>query len=170
MRKIISGAVAVPITAALLIAATGCSGSSATSAAAPTHSATGVATAAAAPPSSAAASATQQQSATSAEPVSDSSGGTGKPFPGIWDITSWKQLYAMEASVSQGHQPWLLDPSMVVQAWAAQWKVNLPVRQVGPDTFQVVKPGTNTTYTVRGTRPDPTNASPIWVITSITHD
>jgi hypothetical protein len=171
MRKVISGAFAVPITAAVLIAAAGCSGSSTTSAAAtPTHSATGVAStfATTTQPQS---TPSTQQSTTSAEPVSDSSTSTDKPFPGIWDITSWKQLYATEAAVSQGHQPWLLDPSMVVQAWAAQWgNPDLPVRQVGADTFQVVKPGTNTTYTIRGTRPDPKNASPVWVITSITHD
>lgn len=91
-------------------------------------------------------------------------------FPGIWDITSWQAYRAAQASVLQGHQPWLLDPESVVRAWAAsQWTTVPAVHQIAADTFQLVKPGTNVIYTVRGTCPDPKSAAPIWVITAITH-
>jgi hypothetical protein len=91
------------------------------------------------------------------------------PFPGIWDITSWPQYTAAQQSVEQGHQPWLLNPALVVQAWASQWTPAPTPRQIATDTFQVTKPGTNTVYTIHGTRPVSTGPAPIWVITSITH-
>ncbi|HWG27592.1 hypothetical protein [Actinospica sp.] len=90
-------------------------------------------------------------------------------FPGIWDITSWKAYRAAQASVEQGHQPWLLDPELVVSAWAHRWTPVPAVRQIAPDTFQVTEPGTSVIYTIRGTRPDPNSATPIWVITAISH-
>ena len=102
--------------------------------------------------------------------VSTPSASASAAFPGIWDITSWSEYRAAQASVMQGHQPWLLDPESVVQAWAAgQWTTVPPVHQIAADTFQLTKPGTHVIYTVRGTRPDPTSAAPIWVITAITH-
>ncbi|HET9168540.1 MAG TPA: hypothetical protein VFN97_03855 [Actinospica sp.] len=178
MRKTVHGAVTVPIAAALLIAAAGCSGGTTTAAAGPTHSTASSAaapTTATATPSggttATAGTSSQPRSSSPAASATASSGDTSEPFPGIWDITSWEQYRKVQAAVEQGHQPWRLDPVSVVDAWAAQWgPVNLPVRQVGPDTYQVVKPGTHVTYTVRGTRPDPSGPAPIWVITSITHD
>ena len=83
-------------------------------------------------------------------------------FPGVWDITSWRQYWAAQASVEQGHQPWLLSPSSVVKAWAAGWASNATVAQTGPDTFTVTKPGQVATVTV--TRPVSTGPAPIWVI------
>lgn len=34
----------------------------------------------------------------------------------------------------------------------------------------MVKPGTDVSYIIRGTRPDPTGPAAIWVITSISHN
>jgi hypothetical protein len=144
---------AAPVLAGMLAAAAGCAG-----------------VAAAAPPT-AAPSATAPTGATpsTGAPSGGPSASPTAPFPGIWDITSWPQYRAAQAAVEQGHQPWLLDPEMVVQAWAARWAPNLPVRKVAADTYQVTEPGTHVLYTVRGTRPDPTGPAPIWVITQITH-
>jgi hypothetical protein len=90
------------------------------------------------------------------------------PFPGIWDITSWQAYRTAQASVEQGHQPWLLDPASVVRAWAGStWGTAPTVRQIGSDTFQLTEPGGTVVDTIRGTRPVPTGAAPIWVITSI---
>jgi hypothetical protein len=58
---------------------------------------------------------------------------------------------------------------LVVSAWAHQWTPAPTPRQIATDTFQVTKPGTNTVYTIHGTRPVSTGPAPIWVITSITH-
>jgi hypothetical protein len=92
-------------------------------------------------------------------------------FPGIWDITSWGQYRSALAAEDQGHQPWLLDPALVVQAWASGlgWWPTTAVHQVANDTFQVTKPGAGVVYTVRGTSPDPGSGPAVWVITSISH-
>jgi hypothetical protein len=88
-------------------------------------------------------------------------------FPGVWDITSWRQYWSAQASVEQGHQPWLLRPSSVVKAWAAGWASNATVAQTGPDRFTVTKPGQMATVTV--TRPVRTGPAPIWVISHISY-
>jgi hypothetical protein len=88
-------------------------------------------------------------------------------FPGVWDITSWRQYWSAQASVEQGHQPWLLRPSSVVKAWAAGWASNATVAQTGPDRFTVTKPGQTATVTV--TRPVRTGPAPIWVISHISY-
>jgi len=90
-------------------------------------------------------------------------------FPGVWDITSWRQYWAAQASVEQGHQPWLLSPSSVVRAWAAGWSSNASITQTGPDTFKVTKPGTSQVAMVTGTRPVSTGPAQIWVITHVTY-
>jgi hypothetical protein len=44
-------------------------------------------------------------------------------FPGIWDITSWQQYWQSQYAWINGHQPWLANPAMVVQAWArGRWQ------------------------------------------------
>lgn len=90
-------------------------------------------------------------------------------FPGIWDISSWRRYWAAQSSVEEGHQPWLLRPSAVVRAWAAGWASHAVVRQIGPSTFEVRKPGTSQKAIVTGTRPVRTGPAPIWVITHVTH-
>ena len=92
-------------------------------------------------------------------------------FPGIWDITSWRQFWQFQTAFENGHQPWLGSPPMVVRAWALSLSSNPAIRQVGPDTFQV----TNRTDPVRpkiaivsGARPVTTGQAQLWVITSIT--
>lgn len=90
-------------------------------------------------------------------------------FPGIWDITSWQQYWQSQYAWSNGHQPWLSNPAMVVQAWArSRWPAAAPViRQVSEDTFRVTEPG-GRTETVTGTRPVAVPGP--WVITKITHE
>ena len=173
MRKV-NGVVAVPITACLLLATVGCSSLAAAAPATVNYStaattnltsnAKGVGTATPAPTSTPAKTTEATQTATATQPQKQA------PFPGIWDITTWEKYRDMQESVRQGHQPWLRNPSMVVQAWAAQWQPMLPVRQVSANVFQVVEPGTSITYTVHGICPDPDSSAPIWVITSISHD
>jgi hypothetical protein len=82
-------------------------------------------------------------------------------FPGIWDITSWPQYWAMQYAWLNGHQPWLANPLMVVQAWAYGRGV---VHQVDASTFKVTEPG-GKTDTVTGTRP--VSVPGPWVITTI---
>lgn len=86
-------------------------------------------------------------------------------FPGIWDITSWQRYWQSQYAWNNGHQPWLGNPAMVVQAWArGRWQVAPVIRQVGADTFRVTEPG-GRIDTVTGTRPV-TVPGP-WVITKI---
>jgi hypothetical protein len=89
-------------------------------------------------------------------------------FPGIWDVTSWRRYWAAQSFVEQGHQTWLLSPSSVVAAWAASWASHAVVRQIGPTTFEVRKPGTSQTAVITGARPVTTGPAPIWVITRVT--
>jgi hypothetical protein len=91
-------------------------------------------------------------------------------FPGIWDITSWRQYWQFQAAVENGHQPWLLSPALVVGAWAHTFSSRPIIRRTGPDTFQVTDP----TDPVRakmamisGARPVTTGQANLWVITSI---
>jgi hypothetical protein len=87
-------------------------------------------------------------------------------FPGIWDITSWRQYWAAQYAWNNGHQPWLANPAMVVEAWArGRWNTTPIIQQAGPDTFKVTEPGTNKVDTVTGTRP--VNVPGPWVITAI---
>ena len=87
-------------------------------------------------------------------------------FPGIWDITSWPQYWAVQYSWLNGHQPWLASPLMVVQAWAySRWPTTTPVvRQVNANTMKVTEPG-GKVDTVTGTRP--VSVPGPWVITKI---
>lgn len=87
-------------------------------------------------------------------------------FPGIWNITSWRQYWQAQYAWNSGHQPWLADPALVVQAWfRSQWQTTPVIRQVNADTFSVTEPD-GRIVTVTGTRPV-TVPGP-WVITSIT--
>jgi hypothetical protein len=79
-------------------------------------------------------------------------------FPGIWDITSWTQYWGSQYSVNNGHQPWLMNPAMVVEAWArGKWQTAPVIRQVTEPSGRI--------DTVTGTRPV-TVPGP-WVITGI---
>lgn len=169
------GAFAAPVMVGLLITATGCGAASAPSAPL-TTTATSTAqrpSSTAASPSSAASHVSTASAPASSRPPSQPSprpsASASSAFPGIWDITSWEQYREAQAAVEQGHQPWLLDPVSVVQAWASRWAPNLPVSKIADDTYRVTEPGTQVVYTIRGTRPDPTGPAPIWVITQITH-
>jgi len=86
-------------------------------------------------------------------------------FPGIWDITSWPQYWATQYSWLNGHQPWLANPLMVVQAWASsRWPTTPVIRQVNASTFTVTEPG-GKVDTVTGIRP--VSIPGPWVITKI---
>jgi hypothetical protein len=88
-------------------------------------------------------------------------------FPGIWDATSWQQYWTLQYSWSNGHQPWLSNPAMVIEAWArSRWNTAPVIRQLNADTFQVTEPD-GQIDTVTGTRPV-TVPGP-WVITKITY-
>jgi hypothetical protein len=88
-------------------------------------------------------------------------------FPGIWPVSGWPQYWELQYSWNNGHQPWLADPAMVVQAWArSRWSGTPVVRQVDANTFKVTAPG-GQVYTVTGTRPV-TVPGP-WVITTVKH-
>lgn len=150
------------LAAGLLIAGAGCTNTVAAAPSTAHHTTSSTAPVATA-------SATLQRTTAAAAPSTSSTATASTPFPGIWDITSWQAYRTAQASVTQGHQPWLLDPESVVSAWAHRWTPVPTVHQVAADTFQVTEPGAHTVYTIKGTRPDPDSATPIWVITSITH-
>jgi hypothetical protein len=88
-------------------------------------------------------------------------------FPGIWDITSWRQFWEFQTAFENGHQPWLASPSMVVSAWASGFSSRPTIRQIGPNTFQVTDPVRAKVAIVSGTRPVTTGQAQLWVITSI---
>lgn len=91
-------------------------------------------------------------------------------FPGIWDITSWRQFWQFQTAFENGHQPWLGSPPMVVRAWASSFSSKPAIRQTGPDTFQVTDPTDSVgrkMAIVSGTRPVTTGQAQLWVITSI---
>ena len=90
-------------------------------------------------------------------------------FPGIWDITSWRQFWQFQTAYENGHQPWLGSPPMVVAAWAHSFSSRPAIRQTAPDTFQVTDPIRARTTIVSGTRPVTTGPAQLWVITSITY-
>ena len=86
-------------------------------------------------------------------------------FPGIWDITSWTQYWGRQYSMNNGHQPWLRNPAMVVEAWArGEWHTTPVIHQVNANTFQVTEPG-GRVDTVTGIRP--VSVPGPWVITRI---
>jgi hypothetical protein len=92
------------------------------------------------------------------------------PFPGIWDFTSWPQFWSAQIAYNEGHQPWLGNPLMVVQAWAAgRWTTKPAIRQAGPNTFKVTEPGTKKVVTVSGTQPVTVGPAQLWVITRISY-
>jgi hypothetical protein len=161
--RIFGGAVAAPIIVGVLSAATGCGSTAAADSGTPHSTASSATTAVAASTPSVPGPSTAPTTGAATTSVST-------PFPGIWDITSWQAYRTAQTAVEQGHQPWLLDPASVVRAWAAsRWTTAPAVRQITADSFQLTEPGTTVVFTVRGTRPDPTGAAPIWVITAITH-
>jgi hypothetical protein len=91
-------------------------------------------------------------------------------FPGIWDITSWRQFWQSQTAFENGHQPWLASPALVVRAWASSFSSQPTIQQTGPDTFQVTDPTDPVRprmAIVAGTRPVTTGQATLWVITSI---
>lgn len=88
-------------------------------------------------------------------------------FPGIWDITNWQQYWKSQYAWDNGHQPWLSNPAMVVEAWSrSRWHTTPVVRQVGAGTFQVTEPD-GRVDTVSGMRPVAVPGP--WVITKIAY-
>lgn len=86
-------------------------------------------------------------------------------FPGIWDITSWREYWAAQYSWLTGHRPWLSDPVRVVRAWALSRYGAAPVmHKLNAGTVRFALPD-GTTVTVTGTRP--VSVPGPWVITRI---
>jgi hypothetical protein len=74
-------------------------------------------------------------------------------FPGIWNITSWPRYWTMQYSWLNGHQPWLSNPSMVIEAWARSEFGTTPViSQVSANRFKATEPD-GTVHIVIGVRP-----------------
>jgi hypothetical protein len=91
-------------------------------------------------------------------------------FPGIWDITSWPQYWAVQYSWLNGHQSWRANPLMVVLTWASShWPTTTTtpvIRQVNTSTFKVTEPS-GKVDTVTGVWP--VSVPGPWVITKITY-
>jgi hypothetical protein len=92
------------------------------------------------------------------------------PFPGIWETTTWKAAYELQDAVDNGHQPWRLGASNVVTVYAEMVLLPGPehpiVRQVGPDSFTVSRPGGKRIATVQVAQPIKQSGG-IWVITGV---
>jgi hypothetical protein len=90
-------------------------------------------------------------------------------FPGIWDITSWQQYWDVQYSVNNGHQPWLINPAMVVEAWArSKWPTTPVIHQVSQNTFRVTEPS-GRIDTITSVRLVSVPVPGPWVITKIVY-
>jgi hypothetical protein len=62
-------------------------------------------------------------------------------FPGIWNTTSWPAYWTMQYSWLNGHQPWLSNPSTVIEAWArSQFGVTPAISQMSANRFKAIEP------------------------------
>jgi hypothetical protein len=97
--------------------------------------------------------------------------GATPPFPGIYEIRTWEQAYAMQDAVDNGHQPWRLSPASVAGAYAEA--VLLPgsaqasVRRTNPHTVAVRDPSGTLIATVDLAQPVKRGFGGIWVITQV---
>ena len=94
-----------------------------------------------------------------------------RPFPGIWDITTWQQAREVQEAVDNGHQPWRCGPDQLVSLYAQEvLHVVRPVlRRIDPSTFEVTESGRRMIATVKVTQPIKRDGNcDIWVITGAT--
>jgi hypothetical protein len=92
-------------------------------------------------------------------------------FPGIYEIRTWEQAYAMQDAVDDGHQPWRLSPTGVAGAWAEAVLLPGParasVRRSNPHTVAVRDPSGTLIATVDLAQPVKRGFGGIWVITRV---
>jgi Immunoglobulin-like domain of bacterial spore germination len=93
------------------------------------------------------------------------------PFPGIWEIRTWKAAFAMQDAVDNGHQPWRLSVLGVARAYAEAVLLPGPdqatVRRTNPHTVAVRAPSGKLVATVQLAQPVEQGPDGIWVITHI---
>jgi hypothetical protein len=97
--------------------------------------------------------------------------GATPPFPGIYEIRTWEQAYAMQDAVDDGHQPWRLSPTGVAGAYAEAVLLPGPaqasVRRINPHTVTVRDPSGTLIATVDLAQPVKQSVGGIWVITRV---
>jgi Immunoglobulin-like domain of bacterial spore germination len=97
--------------------------------------------------------------------------GATPPFPGIYEIRTWEQAYAMQDAVDNGHQPWRLSPTGVASAYAEAVLLPGPeqatVRRTNPHTVAVRDPSGKLLATVALAQPVKRGPDGIWVITHV---
>ena len=93
------------------------------------------------------------------------------PFPGIYEIRTWEQAYAIQDAVDDGHQPWRLSPTGVAGAYAEAVLLPGPaqasVRRTSPHTVAVRDPNGTLIATVDLVQPVKRGSGGIWVITRV---
>jgi hypothetical protein len=92
------------------------------------------------------------------------------PFPGIWDVRSWRQAWELQVAVDNGHQPWRCGPDTLVTLYARQvLHLAQPlVQRIDASRFSVTRPGRGVVATVTVTQPFGPRPCAIWVITKVT--
>ncbi|HEX8927494.1 MAG TPA: Gmad2 immunoglobulin-like domain-containing protein [Actinomycetota bacterium] len=97
--------------------------------------------------------------------------GATPPFPGIYEIRTWEQAYAVQDAVDNGHQPWRLSPTGVAGAYAEAVLLPGPaqasVRRTNPHTVAVRDPSGRLIATVDLAQPVKRGFDGIWVITRV---
>jgi len=97
--------------------------------------------------------------------------GATPPFPGIYEIRTWDQAYAVQDAVDNGHQPWRLSPTGVAGAYAEAVLLPGPaqasVRRINPHTVAVRDPSGTLIATVDLAQPVKRGFGGIWVITRV---
>jgi hypothetical protein len=97
--------------------------------------------------------------------------GATPPFPGIYEIRTWEQAYAMQDAVDNGHQPWRLSVLGVAGAYAEAILLPGPeqasVQRTSPRTVAVRDPNGTLLATVALAQPVKLGPDGIWVITRV---
>jgi hypothetical protein len=121
---------------------------------------------AAAPPASSP-SPSASSPAASSSPVAPVTTSSTRPFPGIWDVRTWKQAREVQQAVDDGHQPWRLDPAAVVAGYArGALGISKPaVRRGGETILAVASPDGEIVGHVKVTQPVRQGPRGIWVVT-----
>jgi len=95
----------------------------------------------------------------------------GRPFPGIWEIRTWKAAFALQDAVDDGHQPWRASAVDVAAAYAEAVLLPGPeqptVRRTNPHTVAVSTPSGKLIAIVQLAQPVKQGPEGIWVITRV---
>lgn len=97
--------------------------------------------------------------------------GATPPFPGIYEIRTWEQAYAMQDAVDNGHQPWRLSVLGVTGAYAEAVLLPGPeqatLQRTSPRAVAVRDPSGKLLATVALAQPAKQGPDGIWVITHV---